>query len=513
MSLNKNIQAVAFQKQQQAENYLSQGKLEAAYAICQNILTESPNFAPAHNTQGKVLQAMGKIESAIASYYQAIKLNPQEIETYQKLGDLLVEQKLLKQAIICYKTAIKFHSKESFFHHKLGLVLMQLQNWDEAVDNFCSAIKLNPNFSWSYNKLGEAFIKLKQWNKAIIAYRHFIEINPNLYISYKNLGDALIQLSKWDEAIAAYQRAIEINPNFYSAHHNLGEALIQLEKWSEAVAVYQFAITHKSQHNFYQKLGYVLKQLSRLDEAANIYQKAIQIKPDNFWNYEALLQIYMLQNQWSEASVCLKKSLEINTNYQDFGIKLGYAKEKVVALTYDDGPNQLYTHQILNVLDSCQVKATFFFIGKYIEKYPELVKLTLVRGHELANHSYSHRNMAVESPELIKSEIEKTDLLLRQLYVTNTIRFRPPYGRQSPELIELILQMQKQLIMWNVDSEDYLQKHSAESIANKVINHVRNGSIILLHDKSYKTVKATEIIIKNLKNKGYSFKTVSDILT
>ncbi|NER03504.1 MAG: tetratricopeptide repeat protein, partial [Okeania sp. SIO3C4] len=86
--MNKEKSVIKFN--QQAENYLSQGKLEAAYTICQRILTESPNFAPAYNTQGKVLQAMGKIESAIASYRQAIKLNPQQIETYTILGDIFV---------------------------------------------------------------------------------------------------------------------------------------------------------------------------------------------------------------------------------------------------------------------------------------------------------------------------------------------------------------------------------------------------------------------------------------
>ncbi|MGD1714284.1 polysaccharide deacetylase family protein [Dapis sp. BLCC M172] len=276
--------------------------------------------------------------------------------------------------------------------------------------------------------------------------------------------------------------------------------------------VYQFAITHKPKNNFYQVLGYSLKQLCRLDEAATIYQKAIHIKPDNFRNYEALLEIYMLQNKWSEASVYLRKFLQINTDYQNFGIKRGYAKEKVIALTYDDGPT-IYTKQILDILESYQVKATFFVVGKNIEKYPELVKLTLARGHELANHSYNHINMSVASPELIKSEIEKTDRFLRQLGVTSTIRFRPPYGQQSPELLKLLLQMQKQLIMWDVSSRDYLQKHTQESMVNRVINHVRNGSIILLHDRFSKTVKATEIIIKSLKARGYSFKTIDEILT
>ena len=451
MSSNTDAETIALQQQKQAETYLS---------------------------QGKVLQAMGKIELAIASYRQAIELNPQEIETHKILGDILVKQKRLSEAIASYQTAIKFHPKVSIFHHKLGSVFTELQNWDEAVNAFCRAIQLDPNFAWYYYKLGEALTQQQKWHQAVIAYQRAIEIKPDLYWCYKHLGDALIKL----------------------------------EKWSEAVTVYQFATTHQPTNSLYQRLGYSLKQLCRLDEAATIYQKAIHIKPDNFGNYEALLEIYMLQNKWSEASFCLRKSLEINRDYQNFGVKRGYVKEKVIALTYDDGPT-VYTNQILEILDSYQVKATFFVVGKKIKKYPELVKLTLARGHELANHSYNHINMAVASPELIKSEIEKTDRLLRQLGVTSTIRFRPPYGLQSSELLNLLIQMQKQLILSDVSPRDYLQKHSPESIANLVINNLKNGSIILLHDKLFQTVKATEIIIKSLQVTGYSFKTIGEILT
>ncbi|MEG4213235.1 polysaccharide deacetylase family protein [Microcoleus sp. S13_B4] len=208
--------------------------------------------------------------------------------------------------------------------------------------------------------------------------------------------------------------------------------------------------------------------------------------------------------------------IKVTKFYNYFGINRADTEVKVVALTYDDGPYPPYTNQLLDILDRYQVKATFFEIGRNIEKHPEIVKMIIAKGDELANHSYSHKDMMFKPRQFLLSEIEKTDKLLQEVGVKqDSISFRPPWGRRFVVLSYLVSQMHKKLIMWDVDSHDYEETLTAEDIANRVIHNVRSGSIVVMHDGGgdrSKTVAATEMIVKDLQSKGYEFKTVSELL-
>ena len=214
--------------------------------------------------------------------------------------------------------------------------------------------------------------------------------------------------------------------------------------------------------------------------------------------------------------VAVSLLIKVTKFYDDFGIKRADTEVKVVALTYDDGPSSPSTNQLLDILDRYQVKATFFEIGRNIEKHPEIVPMIVARGHELANHSYSHTDMMFKTRKFLLSEIEKTDKLLQELGVKqDSISFRPPFGRRCVVLSYLLFQMQKKLIMWDVDPQDYDHTLTAEDIANRVIDNVRSGSIVLMHDSGgdrSKTLAATQAIVKTLQSKGYAFKTVSELL-
>jgi peptidoglycan/xylan/chitin deacetylase (PgdA/CDA1 family) len=208
--------------------------------------------------------------------------------------------------------------------------------------------------------------------------------------------------------------------------------------------------------------------------------------------------------------------IKVTKFHNYFGINRADTEEKVIALTYDDGPYFPYTNQLLDILDGYQVKATFFEIGRNIEKHSEIVPMIVARGHELANHSYSHTDMMFKPREFLLSEIEKTDQLLQELGVKqDSISFRPPLGRRFVVLSYLLSQMHKKQIIWDVNSHDYKNTLTAEDIANRVIDNVRSGSIVVMHDgggERSKTLAATEIIVKDLQSKGYAFKTVSELL-
>lgn len=188
--------------------------------------------------------------------------------------------------------------------------------------------------------------------------------------------------------------------------------------------------------------------------------------------------------------------------------------EKVVALTYDDGPVTGFTDDILAVLKKHDVHATFFVVGKHAEKNPELIKATYTAGHELGNHTWSHALMVGKSSRYMRKQIEKTDALLRKLGYEKEIYFRSPYGQKLFILPWVLSDMKKKNILFDVWAWDW-DSPGTKRIVKNVMKKVKPGSIILLHDgcgTRADTVAATDIIVQRLKADGYRFVTVSELL-
>lgn len=204
--------------------------------------------------------------------------------------------------------------------------------------------------------------------------------------------------------------------------------------------------------------------------------------------------------------------------FQFFGIIVPRVStsEKVVALTFDDGPTSSGTGEILRVLDEMKVKATFFVIGAELEQNMAEGRKIVAAGHELGNHSYSHVRMLLVTPSFVQQEIEKTDRLIRETGYSREINFRPPYGKKLFALPYYLSQTGRKTIMWDVepDSEPKIASDS-QRIIEETRSRVRPGSIILLHamyESRQQSLKAIPGIIENLKREGYRFVTVSELL-
>lgn len=187
---------------------------------------------------------------------------------------------------------------------------------------------------------------------------------------------------------------------------------------------------------------------------------------------------------------------------------------KKIALTFDDGPHPTKTEKILDILDRYDVKATFFIIGSNAEYHPEIVAQEVLRGHEVANHSYSHTNLSKCTPEQIKKEIDLADRAIEKAAGIRPKLFRPPEGAYSENSVKIAGELGKNTIIWTVDTMDWANR-SADDIVKNIKENVRSGSIILFHDftsaKAH-TIEALEIIIPYLKSQGYEFVTVSDFI-
>jgi peptidoglycan/xylan/chitin deacetylase (PgdA/CDA1 family) len=191
----------------------------------------------------------------------------------------------------------------------------------------------------------------------------------------------------------------------------------------------------------------------------------------------------------------------------------GDPSARVVALTFDDGPNPLYTPAILDILRQQNVKATFFMVGKFVDRYPEIARRVVQEGHAVGNHTYTHPDLVTEKPKDIGEEIVRTqEAILRATGVRCSL-FRPPYGMRTPLVFKQTRREGLQVVEWSVSSQDW-RHPGTEVIVKRILRRTRAGAIFLFHDgrgDRSQTVEALPIIIEALRRQGYSFATVPEL--
>jgi peptidoglycan-N-acetylglucosamine deacetylase len=190
---------------------------------------------------------------------------------------------------------------------------------------------------------------------------------------------------------------------------------------------------------------------------------------------------------------------------------------KVVALTFDDGPDPAGAQPLLDSLAQAQIPATFYLIGRDIEAHPDLARSIAAAGHEIGNHTYSHDRMVFVTPGFVAEEVERTDELIRRTGYQGEITFRPPNGKKLLALPYYLDEHNRRTIMWDIEPNTYPDiDASAQKTADFTIENVRPGSIILLHGMyaaREQTRLAVPMIVERLKAQGYRFVTVSEMLT
>ncbi|RFN59578.1 polysaccharide deacetylase family protein [Marixanthomonas ophiurae] len=191
----------------------------------------------------------------------------------------------------------------------------------------------------------------------------------------------------------------------------------------------------------------------------------------------------------------------------------GNQNKKQVAITFDDGPNAEFTPQILQILKAYNAKATFFCIGKHIEKYLGIVQQILAEGHTIGNHSYSHAtNFGFFRKTRIVQELSKTDALIKKITGSTNTLFRPPYGVTNPSIAKAVKETNHTIIGWNVRSYDTVIKNPTK-VLNRLKKRLSPGSIILLHDTHSRCPEIVERLLQFLKKEGYEAVTIETLLT
>ena len=185
--------------------------------------------------------------------------------------------------------------------------------------------------------------------------------------------------------------------------------------------------------------------------------------------------------------------------------------KKQVAISFDAAWGDEQTGELLDILDDCKVKATFFLVGDWVKKYPEDVRAIAERGHDIGNHSDTHPHLPEIGEAAAAKEIEECNNKIQKLTGSAPTLFRPPYGDYDNALVRTVKSMGMYCVQWDVDSLDW-KDPSPEQMTKTVLDKVTDGSIVLMHNGAKNTPAALPDIIKGIQDKGYEIVLIKDLI-
>lgn len=228
-----------------------------------------------------------------------------------------------------------------------------------------------------------------------------------------------------------------------------------------------------------------------------------------YYDYEitpSLNEDIFLTVNYNEIKDYLNINVDLDSFYNNEDGSVINTNKKLVAITFDDGPGP-YTNKLLDILNANKAHATFFMLGNNLEKYRSVVLNVYNSGNEIGYHSYAHTNFKRQDIATIKSELDQSNAILKNITGTTFSLIRPPYGSINNEIKEAI---DASFILWSVDTEDWRHKDS-EYLLNYVLENIYAGAIILFHDIHATSVDAMTKILPYLYAEGYQVVTVSDL--
>lgn len=206
----------------------------------------------------------------------------------------------------------------------------------------------------------------------------------------------------------------------------------------------------------------------------------------------------------------------LQAKYSNTMLYKAHTNQKVIALTFDDGPDTRFTPLILDVLNKYDVKATFFLLGTRVHTYPDIVKQIYSKGHAIGNHTYWHPKLTDTDVKSMIWEIEKNEQEIYSVICIKPELFRAPYGAINEDQVRQLEKMGYRGIGWSVDSQDW-KSLPANVVKQKVLDSIHPGAIVLMHSAGHwtqdltGTVKALDELIPYLKKEGYIFVTIPEL--
>lgn len=225
------------------------------------------------------------------------------------------------------------------------------------------------------------------------------------------------------------------------------------------------------------------------------------VVPFHYWIWPGLFLLVML----------VTGSFAIRLNYFGKWLHRSNNGEKIVALTFDDGPHPKYTGEVLKLLNKYEVKATFFMIGQHIAEHRSLAKQVHSEGHQISNHSFSHsNNTGFFGTSRVMKEIQLTNDAIAELGAGNNSLYRPPFGVTNPNIARAVKKLGMDIIGWSNRSFDTAAQNP-ETVVKRITKNLSPGDIILLHDSHNLIIPILERLLPYLEGKGFRFVTINQM--
>lgn len=249
------------------------------------------------------------------------------------------------------------------------------------------------------------------------------------------------------------------------------------------------------------------------------------IKPGTIINIPLSLYRYVTYDILGSANKISLAQMNVITKWRKYIVQFakvhqnemyinGPPIEKKISLTFDDGPDASVTPRVLNILKTNNVKANFFFVGKQINYFPNIVKTAYNEGHLILNHSWNHPYFTNVDPQSIKNEIVLTENRIQSIIGRKPSIIRPPYGSTDEKALTAAINTNNKIVIWSIDSMDYVKNIDKQNIVENVVGNARPGDIVLMHSGfgQKAVIDVLQAIINALKKKDFKIVTLDELL-
>lgn len=350
----------------------------------------------------------------------------------------------------------------------LVIIIIKRFMFQEEIENISYEIK-------SYNKIEYPYFNNKVINKEIKNFLNNFKGEYSLQYSVYQINDLVNVFISLKKNNNYYYKSINYNIRKRELINN--NEVINYDLLNDLILN---KIRNKYSNTIYESI---------LNDKFN--SAYIKICEDNIFIYFGCV------NTKYEVYIVLNDTIETNSEV---------INKKMVAFTFDDGPS-IYTKDFVNTLNEYGFKATFFELGNRIKYNQGVVEYLLNNGMEVASHSYSHKNLNILGDKEIDSEVNSTSIIFNEITKESIKLFRPPYGNLEKSVLDRI---NYPIIMWDIDSYDWLYKDE-EIVYKNIINNIKDGSIVLMHDVYITSLEALKKVLPELKAMGYVVTTVSEL--
>ena len=318
-------------REQRALELLTEGKLQQAEAIYQQLIKAKTNNAHCYGNLAYIHNAKGDIDGAKLLLQQALQLKPNYPEALNSLGNIYSQQGQLQQAIKCYESALKFqpNSPEDIFYN-LGISLHKSAQITQAIQAYSQAIAINPAHTHAHFNLGNAYQELQQWHEASAAYLKAIQLDPKKPESHYNLGLSQQKSRHFHASIQAYKTALKLKPSYIEAHINLGNTYKETGDYNSAKQHYQAALKINPEHvGTLNNLGLIYCQEKDWNDALNTYKRALKLNPSSTETLNNIGITLAHSGDHNNAIKEYQKALNHNPNHPDCLNNLGLSLQAI----------------------------------------------------------------------------------------------------------------------------------------------------------------------------------------